>query len=69
MLRYDDRYLICADFDSYYATQRKIASAYRRYPDQWWKSSILNTAGMAWFSSDRSISDYAKLVWGLNTAS
>jgi starch phosphorylase len=65
MLRYDDRYLICADFDSYYATQRKIASAYRRHPETWWQSSILNTAGMAWFSSDRSISDYARLVWGL----
>ena len=65
MLRYDDRYLICADFDSYYATQRKTASAYRRHPESWWKSSILNTAGMAWFSSDRSITEYAKLVWGL----
>ncbi len=66
MLRYDDRYLICADFDSYYATQRKTAAAYRRYPERWWNSSILNTAGMAWFSSDRSINDYARLVWGLS---
>jgi starch phosphorylase len=66
MLRYDDRYLLCADFDSYYAMQRKTAATYRRHPERWWKSSILNTAGMAWFSSDRSISEYAKLVWGLS---
>jgi starch phosphorylase len=65
MLRYDDRYLLCADFDSYYATQRKTAADYRRRPELWWKSSILNTAGMAWFSSDRSIEEYAKLIWGL----
>jgi starch phosphorylase len=65
MLRYDDRYLLCADFDSFYATQRKTAADYRRRPERWWQSSILNTAGMAWFSSDRAIAEYAQLVWGL----
>ncbi len=65
MLRYDDRYLLCADFDSYYATQRKTAADYRRRPETWWKSSILNTASMAWFSSDRSIEEYARYIWGL----
>jgi starch phosphorylase len=65
MLRHDDRFLLCADFDSYYATQRKLDATWRQ-PATWWQSAILNTAGMAWFSSDRAISDYARLVWGLS---
>jgi starch phosphorylase len=65
MLRYDDRFLLCADFDSYYATQRKIDATWH-CPEAWWTAAILNTANMAWFSSDRAISEYARLVWGLS---
>jgi starch phosphorylase len=68
-LRGDDRFLVTADFDSYAATQRAVD---RKWLDQeaWWKSSILNTAGMAYFSSDRAIGDYAQNIWrttGLET--
>jgi starch phosphorylase len=65
MLRHDDRFLLCADFDSYYATQRQIDATWR-HPKTWWQSAILNTANMAWFSSDRAIGEYARLVWGLS---
>jgi starch phosphorylase len=65
MLRHEDRFLLCADFDSYYVTQRKIDATWR-HPETWWQSAILNTANMAWFSSDRAINDYARLVWGLS---
>jgi starch phosphorylase len=65
MLRHDDRFLLCADFDSYYAAQRDVDAAWQT-PEAWWKSSILNTAGMAWFSSDRAIGEYARLVWGVS---
>jgi starch phosphorylase len=65
MLRHDDRFLLCPDFDSYYATQRKIDAVWQTQ-DAWWKSSILNTAGMAWFSADRAIGEYASSVWGLS---
>ena len=61
-LTYHDHFLVCADFDSYYNAQRDVA---RRWTDKasWWKSSIINTAGMGWFSSDRSITDYARDIW------
>ena len=64
MLRHDDRFLLCADFSSYYITQRVIDETWR-HPASWWKSAILNTANMAWFSSDRAIAEYARDIWGL----
>jgi len=32
-------------------------------PAAWWQASILNTAGVAWFSSDRTITEYATEIW------
>jgi starch phosphorylase len=61
-LRYHDYFLVCADFDSYYKTQRRVGDLWR-HPDQWWKGAILNTANVGWFSSDRSIREYARDVW------
>ncbi|MFL5287692.1 MAG: glycogen/starch/alpha-glucan phosphorylase, partial [Rhodopila sp.] len=61
-LRYHDYFLVCADFDHYFATQRHIADVWRR-PEEWWQSAILNTANVGWFSSDRSIREYAADVW------
>ncbi len=64
MLRHDDRFLVCADFDSYYQAQRDVAALWRR-PDAWWRTSILNTAGMGWFSADRAIREYAANIWNV----
>jgi starch phosphorylase len=63
-LRYHDYFEVCADFDEYYATQRRIASLWRR-PEDWWQAAILNTANVGWFSSDRAIREYADLVWNV----
>ena len=65
-LRYHDHFLVCADFDDYYATQRRIGDLWRRQ-DDWWQASILNTANVGWFSSDRSIREYADQVWNVPT--
>ena len=65
-LRYHDHFLVCADFDDYYEKQGQIADLWRR-PDDWWRASILNTANVGWFSSDRAIREYASEIWNVPT--
>lgn len=57
-----DFYLVAYDFPAYLAAQSEIDKLWR---DQtlWTKKSVLTTAGMAFFSSDRSIHQYAKNIW------
>jgi starch phosphorylase len=61
-LRHRDRFMITADFDAYWATQRRVDRCWET-PERWWRSSILNTAGIGWFSSDRTIREYAQEIW------
>jgi starch phosphorylase len=57
-----DPYMIGADFEAYWAAQRDV-DRLRSEPGEWWRKSILNTARMGWFSSDRTIREYAREVW------
>jgi starch phosphorylase len=59
-----DWFLVCADFDSYTAAQRSID---RTWLDQrgWLARAIRNTANVGWFSSDRTIREYARDIWGV----
>ncbi|WP_370643262.1 glycogen/starch/alpha-glucan phosphorylase [Roseomonas cutis] len=59
-----DSFLVTADFDAYYAAQREVAARWTN-PAAWWRSAVLNTSHVAWFSSDRTIREYAEDVWGL----
>ena len=61
-LQNNDRFLVSADFEAYWAAQRRVEALWRD-PAAWWRSSIHNTARMAWFSSDRAIRDYAADIW------
>ena len=65
MLR-QDTFMVAADFDSYNAKQDDVAALWRT-PDRWWRTSILNIAGMGWFSSDRTIREYAAEIWNIQT--
>jgi glycogen phosphorylase len=61
-LRYQDYYMVTADFDDYYATQRRVEMLWRSQFD-WTRTSIINIGHMAWFSSDRAIGEYARDIW------
>ena len=61
-LRYHDYFMVCADFDAYWAAQIKVDGAWRNRKG-WLRSSIINTANVGWFSSDRTIAEYADEIW------
>ena len=59
---YTDYYMVTADFDAYCATQRSVERLWLSTFD-WTRTSMLNIARMAWFSSDRAIGEYAQDIW------
>ena len=62
----EDRYMLLADFAAYDSAQAAIDQRWRDQ-DGWATSAIRNVAGMGWFSSDRTIGEYARDVWGLRS--
>jgi len=63
-LTHDDPYLLCADFGSYCQVQDRISRMYLN-KDEWTRKSIINVAQCGYFSSDRTIREYAKDVWNV----
>ncbi len=59
-----DWFMVAADFDAYAAAQREVD---RRWGDRdgWNRAAIHNVANMGWFSSDRTIGEYAHEIWGV----
>jgi starch phosphorylase len=57
-----DEYLVFADFESYAECQRRVSLAYTDV-EAWTRMSILNTARLGKFSSDRAILEYNRDVW------
>ena len=67
MLRGNDWFMVAADFSAYWDVQRRIDAAWRDR-DAWTRASVLNTARMGWFSSDRTIRGYARDIWNAEPA-
>ena len=61
-LRHHDFFMVCADFDTYWQTQQKVDAAWLDRK-AWLRKSIINTANTGWFSSDRTIAEYADEIW------
>ena len=57
-----DQYMLLHDYRSYIECQEAVGQCYRDR-DAWVRSSILNTARMGKFSSDRAIRQYCEEVW------
>ncbi len=57
-----DWFMVAADFDAYAEAQRRVDEIWRNAPD-WYAKAIHNTANMGWFSSDRTIREYAREIW------
>jgi starch phosphorylase len=59
-----DWFMVAADFDAYSEAQRKVDALWRDSPE-WNAKAIHNVARMGWFSSDRTIRQYASEIWNV----
>lgn len=64
----NDEFFVLADFDAYVYAQERVQA---RYMDKsrWAKTMLVNIAKSGYFSSDRTISEYAKEIWDLKPLS
>jgi starch phosphorylase len=60
--------MVAADFDSYHEAQRSVDQRWENQAS-WRAAAIRNIANVGWFSSDRTISEYARDIWGVSPGS
>jgi starch phosphorylase len=65
LIRSNDEYFVLGDFDSYVDTWSDMDQIYRD-KERWQRMSLANIANSAFFSSDRTIAEYAKEIWGMS---
>lgn len=58
-----DTYMLLEDFDAYVSCQKQVSDAFLD-PKKWHAMAVRNIAHMGMFSSDRTIREYAKEIWG-----
>jgi starch phosphorylase len=63
-LLHNDRFLTLADYDAYIQAQELVAATYSDQ-SKWAKMAIMNIASSGKFSSDRTIAEYAREIWGM----
>jgi starch phosphorylase len=59
-----DWFMVARDFDAYAAAQKQVDGLWQNRR-KWYSMAIRNTAHMGWFSSDRTIRQYAEDIWGV----
>ena len=67
MLR-NDEFFVLADFDSYVYAQSQVEQRYRNR-GRWARTMLINIAKSGYFSSDRTIKEYADEIWHLTPIS
>ncbi|KAK4475038.1 hypothetical protein MN116_002134 [Schistosoma mekongi] len=63
-LAFDDRFLLCADYADYIRAQQEVEDAYKD-EQKWSRMMLMNIASSGKFSSDRTIREYARDIWGV----
>ena len=63
-LLYHDPYMLLTDYQAYVDCQDRVSEAYKD-SERWTRMSILNSARMGKFSSDRTIREYCQEIWGV----
>ncbi|MGG3470326.1 glycogen/starch/alpha-glucan phosphorylase [Neobacillus pocheonensis] len=63
----NDEYFVLRDFASYVDIQEEVGKAYQNRP-HWLEMSITNVAKSGFFTSDRTIAEYAKDIWKIESA-
>jgi starch phosphorylase len=61
-----DWFMVGTDFDAYLAAQEKVSKTWKSQTD-WTRMAIHNSVNMGWFSSDRTIREYARDIWNVPT--
>ncbi|MCL4122579.1 UNVERIFIED_CONTAM: hypothetical protein GTU68_008573 [Idotea baltica] len=64
ILMHHDRFFLFADYESYIKAQDRVSQLYLK-PDAWTKKCIMNIASSGKFSSDRTIAEYGREIWGV----
>jgi len=64
LLMHNDRFLTLADYKSYVAAQDEVSATYNNSA-KWAQMAIHNIASSGKFSSDRTIAEYAREIWGM----
>jgi starch phosphorylase len=59
-----DWFMVARDFDAYASAQKQVDGLWQNRR-KWYSMAIRNTAHMGWFSSDRTIRQYAEDIWGV----
>jgi starch phosphorylase len=62
LINFGDHYQVLADYRSYVDCQKRVDELYRT-PEEWTTRAMHNIANMGYFSSDRTIQEYADEIW------